>query len=199
MHSLALYLLFLIIPFDSFKRFCVVGPSIVGSSLHHCYLHTFLTKLFNLWRRILNTHPSQYMINLVNYFDRSVVFPINISDHSDIADILWKTVVLNTNIILHITLPCDSPHMKITRYNWMLFMMSMMWYLYNTITSNTRTPRCKIFIDSSTDVVFFTRKSVLSDHLRVVIIAYKYYTYTVKPAHAVTSIKQSPLLNSHLY
>ena len=24
-------------------------------------------------------------------------------------------------------------------------------------------------------------------------------TYTIKPAHAVTSIKQSPVLNSHLY
>jgi hypothetical protein len=37
------------------------------------------------------------MINAVNYFDRSIVFSINISDHSDIADIVWKAVVLNTN------------------------------------------------------------------------------------------------------
>ena len=37
------------------------------------------------------------MINSVNYFDRSIVFSINISDHSDIADIVWKAVVLNTN------------------------------------------------------------------------------------------------------
>jgi len=46
---------------------------------------------------------------------------------------------------------------------------------------------------------FFTRKSILSDHLRVVIIAYKYYTYTVKPAHAVTSIKQSSVLKDHFF
>jgi preprotein translocase subunit SecA len=37
------------------------------------------------------------MINSVNYFDRSIVFSINISDHSDIVDIVWKAVVLNTN------------------------------------------------------------------------------------------------------
>ena len=73
--------------------------------------------------------------------------------------------------------------------------MFIVWSVYNTFnTWYTRTPICKILYDSSTDVVFFTGKPILFDHLRVVIIAH------TSIMHIQSNLPmQSPLLSSQLY